>query len=310
MRSSLRSLGNGRCNMNNYINRILSANWYPDICKTPDDYKVLAKHLHPDVNIDVDAVLAFTHLNNLKNDFNKGYEFQDESGVYRSNYLIHKWIGDKNLLKVSKSNYDKIIFTAKSNFDEKSLKHFMRYIPSNLDFEGEELVYHSNRKCIPLSKVIQLLPEIDKDKHANWIYSRMIEFVTMLEALEITHAGLNPDSVFVIPETHSIKVVSFYHVCMDKIKTINGKYKNYYPPQLFDTKEAGSYVDINLIKKTAICTLGDISGSGVRLRSDKNVNQNVLDYLLSPDNEAFLSMRKWREILDKNYIKEFVQLNI
>ena len=79
------------------------------------------------------------------------------------------------------------------------------------------------------------------------------------------------------------------------------KYKNYYPAHLFDTKEAGSYVDINLIKKTAICALGDVSGSGVRLRSDKNINSNVLDYLLTPDSEAFLAMRKWREILDKNY---------
>ena len=296
--------------MNNYINRILSANWYPDICKTQDDYKVLAKHLHPDINTDVNAVLAFTHLNKLKSDFAKGYEFRDESGEYRSNYLEHKWIGDKKLLQTSKTNYDKIIFTAKSNFDEKSFEHFMKYMPSNLDFEEDELVYHSSRKCIPLSKVIQLLPEENKDKHVNWIYSRMIEFVTMLEALEITHAGLNPDSVFVIPETHAIKVVSFYHVCTGKIKTINGKYKNYYPPQLFDTKEAGTYIDISLIKKAAICALGDISGSGVRLRSDKHVNQNVLDYLLTPETEAFLSMRKWREILDKNYIKEFINLDI
>jgi len=296
--------------MNNYISRILSANWYPDICKTPDDYKVLAKHLHPDISPDADAIRAFTHLNQLKNDFNKGYEFRDESGEYRSNYLEHKWMGDKKLLRASKTNYDKILFAAKSNFDAKAFEHFMRYMPSNLDFEGDELRYRSSRKCIPLSKVIQLLPEENKDKHINWIYSRMIEFVSMLEALEITHAGLNPDAVFVVPEIHAIKVVSFYHACAGKIKTINGKYKNYYPPQLFDTKEAGPYVDIRLIKKTAICAMGDISGSGVRLRSDKNVNQNVLDYLLTPETEAFRAMRQWREILDKNYIKEFVNLEI
>ena len=296
--------------MNSYISRILAANWYPEICKTQDDYKVLAKHLHPDINTDADAILAFTHLNKLKNDFNKGYEFQDESGEYRSNYLEHTWTGDRKMLQTSKSNYDKIVYAAKSNFDTQSFEHFMRYIPSNLDFEGEELVYRSHRKTIPLSKVIQFLPEENKDKHVNWIYSRMIEFVTMLESLDITHAGLNPDSIFIVPEIHAIKVLGFYHVCTGKIKTINGKYKNYYPAQLFDTKEAGSYIDIHLIKKTAICALGDSSGSGVRLRSDKNVNPHVLNYLLTPETEAFLSMRKWREVLDKNYIKEFVHLNI
>jgi len=296
--------------MNNYINRILTATWFPDICKDQMDYKILAKNLHPDVNKDKDAILAFTHLNNLKTDFEKGYEFRDESGEYRSNYLVHKWSGDMDLLKLSKQNYDKVIYTARSNFDAQSFGHFMQYIPFNLDFEGNELTYRSEHKSIPLSKVIALLTETEKNKHTNWIFSRLIEFVTMLESLEITHTGLNPDSIFVIPETHGIKVTSFYHVCTDKVKTINGKYKNYYPPYMFDTKLAGSYIDISLIKKTAICALGDISGSGVRLRGDVNVNQNVLNYLMLSETDAFHSMRLWREILDKNFIKEFVHLTI
>lgn len=294
----------------NYINKILTATWYPDICRNQGDYKILAKNLHPDVNKDKDAILAFTHLNNLKTDFEKGYVFRDESGEFRSNYLVHRWGGDIDLLKKSKLNYDKIVYLAKTNLNMQSFDHFMQYIPSKLDFEGDELVYSSRNKCIPLSKVIGLLPEAEKNKHVNWIFSRLIEFVTMLESLEVTHAGLNPDSIFIIPETHGIKVTSFYHVCTDRVKTINGKYKNYYPPYMFDTKEAGSYIDINLAKKTAICALGDISGSGVRLRGDVNVNQNVLNFLMSPETDAFSSMRIWREILDKNFIKEFVHLTI
>lgn len=294
----------------NYINKILTTTWYPDICKSQADYKILAKNLHPDVNKDKDAILAFTHLNNLKTDFEKGYVFRDESGEFRSNYLVHRWGGNIDLLKKSKLNYDKIIYLAKTNLNMQSFDHFMQYIPSKLDFEGEELVYSSRDKCIPLSKVIGLLPEAEKNKHVNWIFSRLIEFVTMLESLEVIHAGLNPDSIFIIPETHGIKVTSFYHVCTDRVKTINGKYKNYYPPYMFDTKEAGSYIDINLAKKTAICALGDISGSGVRLRSDTNINQNVLNFLMLFQRDAFNSMRIWREILDKNFIKEFVQLTI
>lgn len=294
----------------NYINKILTTTWYPDICRSQADYKILAKNLHPDVNKDKNAILAFTHLNNLKTDFEKGYVFRDESGEFRSNYLVYRWGGDIDLLKKSKLNYDKIVYLAKTNFNMQSFDHFMQYIPSKLDFEGDELVYSSRNKCIPLSKVIGLLSEAEKNKHVNWIFSRLIEFVTMLESLEVTHAGLNPDSIFIIPETHGIKVTSFYHVCTDRVKTINGKYKNYYPPYMFDTKEAGSYIDINLAKKTAICALGDISGSGVRLRGDVNVNQNVLNFLMSPETDAFSSMRIWREILNKNFIKEFVHLTI
>ena len=296
--------------MNGYVNRILSAGWYPDICKSQEDYKILVKILHPDVNSDVDAIAAFTHLNDLKNSFIKGYDFFDDAGQYSSNYLEHRWMGDRALLRISKLNYDKIVHLAKNNFDDKSFCHFMQYIPSNFGFEDDVLVYRSKNKCIPLSKVMRLIPESEKCEHVNWIFSRLIEFVTMLESLGVTHAGINPDSIFILPDTHGIKVTSFYHVCTGKIKTISSKYKNYYPTQLFDTKNVGSYIDICLAKKTAICCLGDISGSGVRLRMDSNINQNVLNYLLTADSDAFLSMRRWRETLDNNYVKRFVELKI
>ena len=296
--------------MISYIDRILNTHWYPDICRTPDDYKTLAKHLHPDTCRDNRAIEAFTHLNSIRNDFEKGYVFRDESGEYRSNYLRHKWNGDINFLKTSKLHYDKIKEAARKNFDAGSFSHFMKYIPSNLGFEEDSLVYHSQRKCIPLSKAFILLPGTTRNKHVNWIYSRMIEFVTMMESIGITHAGLNPDSIFIVPETHAIKVTSFYHVCTDKVTTINGKYKNYYPAKLFDTKRSGPYIDLNLIKKTAICGLGDVSGSGVSLRADKDINKQVLSYLMHPEQDACQSMVTWRSILDKNFVKEFITLNI
>jgi len=296
--------------MNNYINKILSATWYPDICKNHNDYKVLARYLHPDLTNDSHAAIALSHLNNLKADFENGFEFNDESGEFRSNYIDHCWSGNYDLLKTSKLNYDKIVFTAKSNFDGKSFIHFMQYMPSNLNFDNKKLIYKSRYRSIPLSKVIRLLPDKDKNKHVNWIYSRLVEYVVMLESLGITHAGINPDSVFIIPEIHGIKVISFYHVCTEKVKTITSKYKNYYPSTMFDTKEAGSYVDLSLIKKTAICALGDTSGSGVKLRGEEDINQNVLNYLMLPENNAFSSMRAWRDILNHNFIKEFVELKI
>ncbi|MDR2036942.1 MAG: hypothetical protein LBQ60_03370 [Bacteroidales bacterium] len=294
-----------------YIDIILDTQWYLDICREHEDYIFLAKKLHPDICADARSIQAFTHLNRLKRDFEKGYIFRDESGEYRSNYLYHRWNGDKSLLKASKANYDRLLQEAKDNFDAKSFGHFMNYLPSNLEFEGETLVYRSQHKCVPLSKVIIRIADDDaRNKHINWIYSRLIEFVSMLESMNITHAGLNPDSVFVIPEIHAIKVVTFYHTGMGSISTINGKYRNYYPAQLFTDKTGGAYVDISLIKKTAICGLGDVSGSGVKLRADASINQNVLAYLMTPESDAFQSMKTWRSILDTNFIKEFIHLNI
>lgn len=296
--------------MNNLINKIISATWYADICKNHSDYIFAAKHLHPDRVRSDKAAMALSHLNSLRADFKRGYEFYDESGEFRSNYLTHRWSGNNSLLRISKFNYEKIISAAKSNFDMKSFSHFMQYMPSNYNLNQSGIVYESDCKCIPLSKVIALLPCEEKSKHVNWIYSRLIEYVVMLEALNITHAGLNLDSIFIVPEIHGIKITSFYHVCTDNVKTISRKYKNYYPASMFDTKKAGSYIDLNLIKKTAVCSLGDSSGSGVKLRNTGNINRNVLNYLMLPETDAYSSMQIWREILNNNFVKEFIQLNV
>lgn len=296
--------------MKTIIDKILKTTWYPDICKTPEDYRVLAKHLHPDICANENAIEAFVHLTALKQAFNKGYVFEDEAGVYRSNYLEHCWEGDLKLLKKSKSNYDFMLGLARNHFDVSSFEHFMKYVPENLTFENNILIYKSKERCIPISQVIRLLPEKERNKHVNWMYSRMIEFVAMLGKLGLTHAGINPDSVFIIPETHTIKVTSFYHASIGNISSINGKYRNYYPAQLFTYKKGGSYVDIQLVKKTAICALGDSSGSGVKLKTDPFINLNVLVYLMTPESDALQSMQTWREILDTNFIKEFITLKI
>lgn len=296
--------------MNTIVDKIIKAKWYPDICRTPDEYKLLARRLHPDVCNDLSAHIAFARLTALKNEYEKGFVFQDEAGSYRTNYLTHCWDGDLELLKRSKANYDFMLRLAQNQFDTDSFDHFMKYVPSNLTFKGDMLVYQSKHRCIPMSKVISLLPEEERNKHINWIYSRMIEFVVMLERIGFTHAGINPDSIFIIPETHAIKVATFYHATIGRIKSINGKYKNYYPPQLFTHKEGGSYVDIQLAKKSAICGLGDSSGSGVNLKANPLINLNVLAYLMTPESVALPSMQTWRNILNMNFIKEFITLNI
>ncbi|MGM5630529.1 hypothetical protein O2K51_06455 [Apibacter raozihei] len=296
--------------MKTYIKNILSSTWYPDICKSELEYKQLVKLFHPDLNKDLDSQKIVTHLNMLKNFYEKGEEYNDESGKFNTNYRLHRWKGDIQLLKKSKSNYDKLIHIAKTNFDKDSFLHFMNYFPSNLEFEGSELQYISQYKCIPLSTVIKKIEANEKVKHINWIYSRMIESLVLLESLGITHAGFNPDSVFVVPEIHGIKITSFYHMCAGELSTISAKYKLFYPAQVFKTKIAGSYIDLSLIKKTAIVGLGDMSGSGVKLRSDSLINPTVLDYFLYPEANAFNSMKKWRKILDSNFSKEFVELKI
>ncbi len=82
------------------------------------------------------------------------------------------------------------------------------------------------------------------------------------------HCGLNPESIFIVPETHGIQICSFYHLTKigNRIGTISGKYSNWYPQDVFKTKIATPIIDLGCSMKIASYLLGDTSGIGIKHR--------------------------------------------
>lgn len=140
----------------------------------------------------------------------------------------------------------------------------------------------------------------------NWIYSRILEFAGWINQTGYVHAGFTPDSIYTVPETHGIQVISFYHMTKidDKLKTISGKYAPLYPASVFKNKNAYPGIDIDLAKKIAITLLGDKSGAGTRLRASHN--SSLINYLQTLDSDPIESYYKYRKLLDANFKKEFV----
>jgi len=299
------------------INEIMEAKHLMQVCniKTWEaDFKALAMKFHPDKYQDSRASDVMSKLNNLRRDFTEGWEFSDDSGKYTSNGYEHKWYGDIKLLQKSMMRLKDIAKNLSILYKGDALIHFEKYIPTNCnEYKDYLLISTSERRFIPLSKVYTLLQTVEnKEKHVNWIYSRMIEFCAVLSSLSVNHLGINPDSVFVDPVDHSIKVMTYYHIMPfgRKITTISGRWSTFYPADVFFKKESRPGIDVTLAKKTAIYLLGDSSGSGVVLRNNKNINPHVLEHLLTPEDDGRDAMDNWRKVMKNNFKSEFLILNI
>ena len=136
----------------------------------------------------------------------------------------------------------------------------------------------------------------------------MFEFILWLRQVGYAHMGLNPTTVFVVPETHGIIVISFYHMATlgKKAETISAKYKMWYPTSLFTEKIATPDIDLELSKKIALYLLGDKSAAGTKLKMDKEVNQVVLAFLLTKHknekDEYGNTEKSWQKISRRNFI--------
>lgn len=281
------------------ITQILRASKLEDLVTLPnwkEEYKKLMLLIHPDVCKLHNAALAAAKLNILKDQFEKRASLADESGSFQTNGHQTIYTGNEDLLRRSLHHYN-LLKTIRAD-------HFLKYLPQEMYWQGKNLVTTHTNRAVPISQLN--LPQ----EHVNWILSRLLEFVALLYQHGYTHGGLNPESVFVVPETHGIQVASFYHLTPvgQKITTINAQYKNWYPAFLFKEKRATPAIDIELAKKIAIYLLGDPSGHGIKLR--KTHNPAFIDFVITQTNDPVATYQQYRTMLSAHFKKTFHILNL
>jgi len=299
------------------VEEILKAAHLMQICSPHNweqEFKKLVMKYHPDKWNDPRATDVISKLTGLKQDFIKGWNLTDDNGVYISNGYVHSWIGDEKVRKLCTTKRKEFFKKLSFVYEKDALNHFLKYLcPEPATENNTQTKIITDKRFIPLSKVHTLLQsDPNRYRHVNWIFSRMVEFCAMTSSIEINHMGINPDSVFIDPKDHSIKVMTFYHSTPfgKKIETISGRWSTFYPADVFAKKISFPGIDITLAKKTAIYLLGDNSGSGVMLRRNKDINPHVLEYLMTPETDGRDAMPNWRKVLKNNFKSEFLTLNI
>lgn len=238
-----------------------------------DTYKKYLTSIHPDRCSLPKATDAITKLNGYKDDLTKGRRHKDDAGIVTYSLNKIEIIGDSKLLKTSLSNYSAL----KNSLDTK-FKFFKKYLPTDMKLlSSNELEISLSDRAVPLSS----LPSPLSPEHATWILNRLIEFSAGLNQIGFVHCGFNPDSIYVVPETHGIVCISFYHMTRidNKLKTVSAPFVNFYPQEILTHKIATTNIDTDLSKRICIYLLGDKSGSGVRLKKDSRVDNRLLLFL-------------------------------
>lgn len=262
-------------------------------------YKEAAKLLHPDRCRLAGAGAALARLNQLKEIHEKGIPFVDDAGEFR---VFGRSAVFGNLGAMHDVSYRN--FRLLSTHGDEASEHFRRYLPRSMDPGRGQMPLRFPHRAIPASGLT--LPQ----EHVNWVLSRMLEFCAWLSQIGYVHCGLNPESVFIVPETHGIMVVSFYHLCRkdSRMKTISAKYRNWYPAEVFSRKRALPAVDLELCKRTAACLLGDRSGLGIKFK--KTHNKDFINFLLKRHTDALACYDEYRTLLSRNFEQKFYPLEI
>jgi hypothetical protein len=270
-----------------------------NISNMKSEFDTLIKLVHPDRCSLPQAHEASSKLIILRDTFEKGKAYTDDVGQYHTNGYFADFGGDKDFLTRSLANYKRL----KSLKDTTSL-HFHRYLPETMEMRGDVIHLTFAQRAVPLYSL--QLPQ----EHVNWILSRMLECIAWFSQIGYVHAGITPESIFVVPETHGIIFTSLYHMTeIDRpLTTISAKYKHWYPACTFDDKRAVPLIDIELAKKIAISLLGDPSGSGVRLK--KTHNKEFIDFVIRQHEDAYGTFKQYRSLLDKLFEKKFYPLDI
>ncbi|MCX2484939.1 hypothetical protein [Pedobacter sp. MR2016-24] len=286
------------------LNKIISSRQAEEVLSIRNfkkEYVEIVKMLHPDVCALPMAGDAIAKMNVYRKEMDKYQQGEDDAGSFvfvAENEVAFK--GEEELLKRSFHNYQLLM-----SMNDESAVHFKKYLPQSLFFQDGALHVKSECRMLPLSHLTLT------HEHADWILSRIYELISWFHQKGYSHLGINPESVFIVPETHGIVCVSFYHLTRldTQPESLSGRYLNWYPAIVFKQKKAIQYIDTSLAQRTAIYAMGDRSGNGIVLK--KSVNPELVDFLISPHYSSYQGYQEFRKLLFRLFGKPtFHQLNI
>jgi len=94
-------------------------------------------------------------------------------------------------------------------------------------------------------------------KTAAWMINRMLEFTVMMHNKDYIHCGILPHNVFFDKVDHGIFIVDFSQSNKGEVlKTINGDYRDFYPPEVFHKEGVSTGTDLYMIAKCALLLMG------------------------------------------------------
>lgn len=166
------------------------------------EYHRLVRVLHPDVCALPGAAEAVIRLNTYVAQLAALDVPTDDAGRLRvlPDHRV-RFEGDPALLRRSAANHQRLLALR-----DPASAHFRQYLPAALAWEGGALLLTPPAWVVPLAGLV-LPPE-----HVAWVLSRLLELTAWLHQSNLVHAGLVPEALALVPDTHGLVLLSAYHL--------------------------------------------------------------------------------------------------
>lgn len=302
--------------------------WHPDVCKHPRATDVFSH---------ISAIFTSAESAKESNTW-KGKAFfewtnKDSGKKFKLDYLTRKefelgfrYLSHGYILYMIKSEFSDLFdnglkFIKELKYDSDRMKvEFSRFVPqiiqSNTLEDGSRVVLmKKTHDIVPLRDLLDHLGGKIPHRHVAWMINRLYNLCVFFNHNRICHAGLTLDNIFVDPIKHGIMIYGgwwYASVIGYQISKVPAELLPFYPNELKSTKQTSSKVDTTVVKAIGIQLLGDSTGTGSKLFSDKNIPPELIRSLQVPPSGRPLEVfRNWHDILMKCYGKrEFVEFNV
>lgn len=291
--------------------------------KVAEEYKLLAKKWHPDLNKSVEASKVFMQINvlhqvALSKAKNNAWGYVNTillpvNGSYTKqfNYLacVHFELGeiyicDKNVIFATEKQYDDLVkqYLSTTTFEfanDDMKKEMVKFLPQNVqrydDKDRTFVVVDRPLNSVRLADLISVKKKLDP-KLVAWIMSRMYGLACYLNYANISHFDFTPESFFVDIESHGGSLLGGWYyagikglpnlAAPQRVSNIIPKIKEVHP----------NAVHLNTIKQAGRKMLGVSNIASLRL--NKDVPTPLRNWLCTPSgNKPVEEFKKWNDCL-------------
>lgn len=147
-------------------------------------------------------------------------------------------------------------------------------------------------KMISLTDIIRAFPNGLDPQDVAWIARRVIGQTIVASMAGVVHGALVPDHVLVHPKSHDPLHIGWLHAVdvssplgLARITSIIDRWRDWYPPEVFEKKPPDHRTDIFMAGKTIIWLL---SGDASRNRIPKAIPSGISELLLMMVEESLV----------------------
>ena len=225
---------------------------HPDLYEDNDKLKDRAKVLFQKI-IDLEENINNPLIIKTKRKDFKVLQKYHEDGI-SDTFIVES--NKKYLLKLSKGKQFNLYLKNEKEVlkklypDDEKQETFKKYMPNLVEdfvLDGKvALVYKYCRGYIPLSKKNKEYENKIPLKHIAWIYRRLYSILGYIHSKQYIYGSINPDSIWIHGKNHGVILwdFGFCHSEPHTYKSLPLNCKQYYPPEIIFSKEAGTNADL------------------------------------------------------------------